>query len=112
MKKVLALAVVMVVACAPLSFAACPVCNATGSDNYGVAAAGKLGRGILNAGFGWVELFRQPIIRENKWEGVGRGLVHTVTRTLSGGLEAATFIIPGASIPVPDPACPLDMAKK
>ena len=109
MKKVLVLVVAMLVACVPMSFAACAVCNAAASDSYAKAAVGKLGRGIANAGFGWVELFRQPAIRANKWEGVGRGFVHTIGRTGLGVVEAATSIIPGAKIPKMDPACPLDM---
>ena len=108
MKKLLVLVIVMLVACAPLSFAACAICNATTSDNYGKAALGKLGRGIANAGLGWVELFRQPVLNENKWEGVGLGVVHTIGRTGSGVLEAVTFFIPQAKIPVPTPSCPLE----
>lgn len=111
MKKVFALLMVMLVACAPMSFAACPICNAATSDSYATAAAGKLGRGLSNAALGWVELFRQPAINENKWEGVGRGFVHTIGRTLSGVGEAVTFFIPGAKIPVPDPSCPFEMMK-
>lgn len=109
MKKVFALLVAMLVACAPMSFAACGICNAAASDSYATAAAGKLGRGLANAGLGWVELFRQPAINQNKWEGVGRGFVHTIGRTLSGVVEAATFLIPGANIPVPTPSCPIEM---
>ena len=109
MKKVFVFLVAMLVACAPLSFAACAICEATGSDNYAKAAGAKLCRGVANAGLGWVELFRQPVINENHWEGVGRGFVHTIARTGSGALEAATFIIPAAKIPLPDPTCPLEM---
>ena len=109
MKKVFVLFLTMLVACAPLSFAACSVCDAAASDDYAKGAMGKLGRGLLNAGFGWVELFRQPAINENKWEGVGRGVVHSIARTGSGVLEAATFIIPQAKIPTPTPGCPLDL---
>ena len=109
MKKVLALMLVMLVACVPMSFAACSVCDATASDNYATAAGGKLSRGLLNASLGWLELFRQPAINENKWEGVGRGFVHTIGRTGSGALETATFLIPGAKIPVPSPGCPLEI---
>ena len=109
MKKVLVLVMALLVACAPISFAACQICTAADSSDYATAAAGKLGRGIANAAFGWVELFRQPAINKNPWEGVGRGIVDTIGRTGSGVLEAATFIIPAAKIPLPDPSCPIEM---
>src|SRR3990167_6013545 len=109
MKRVFVLVMVMLIACVPMSFAACWFCEKADSDQYAEAATGKLGRGIVNAGFGWVELLRQPAINDNAWEGVGRGLVHTIGRTGSGVLEAATFLIPDAKIPLPDPACPLEM---
>ena len=109
MKKALVLMLVMLVACAPMSFALDKACELAASDKYVDAAVGKLGRGIANAAFGWVELLRQPAINENAWEGVGRGIVHTIGRTGSGVLEVATFIIPDAKIPLLDPNCPLDM---
>ena len=107
MKKLLALVVVMLVAFAPLSFAgACP--DPEAYDNYGKAAGAKAVRGLSNAALGWVEILRQPVINENKWEGVSKGFVYAVARTGSGVLEAATFIIPQAKIPVPTPSCPLE----
>ena len=109
MKKVFVLVMVMLVACAPMSFALCQICTAADSSDYAKSAAGKLGRGIANGAFGWVELFRQPAINANPWEGVGKGLVYTIGRTGSGILEAATFIIPSAKIPLPNPTCPLEM---
>ena len=109
MKKVLVLVMIMLIGLAPMSFAACRVCELAGSSNYTEAASGKLGRGILNAAFGWVELLRQPAINKNAWEGVGRGFVHTIARTGSGVLEAATFLVPKATIPLPDPTCPIEM---
>ncbi len=109
MKKAIVLVLLMVIACAPLSFAACAFCQKADSSNYGEAAVGKLGRGLTNALFGWWELFRQPAINANPWEGVGRGVVHTIGRTGSGILEVGTFIIPQAKIPLPDPPCAMDM---
>ncbi len=109
MKKVLVLVMAMLVAYAPMSFALCQICTAADSNDYAKAAAGKLGRGIANAAFGWVELFRQPAINANPWEGVGKGIVDTIGRTGSGILEAATFIIPSAKIPLPNPTCPFEM---
>lgn len=115
MKKAIALAVIMLVACAPIALAAdaggAPdaVCKWAASDSYPTAASGRLLRGIANAGFGWLELFRQPMINDNKWEGFSKGVVHTVGRTLFGVLEAATFFLPQVEIPAQDPACPLEM---
>src|SRR3989338_10645543 len=108
MKKVLVLMIALLVAFAPMSFAY-DFCAAADSDPYADAAVGKLGCGITNAAFGWLELIHQPQVNENAWEGVGRGVVHTIGRTASGVLEAATFIIPDAKIPLLDPNCPLDM---
>ncbi len=109
MKKVLVFMLVLLVACAPISFAACQICTAADSNDYAKAAVGKLTRGIANAAFGWVELFRQPAINKNAWEGVGKGVVYTIGRTGSGILEAATFIIPGVKVPLPDPTCPIEL---
>ena len=112
MKKILVLVVALLVAFAPMSFAACGICNATGSDSYFKAAGAKLCQGIANAGLGWVELIRQPVIQENKWQGVGQGVVYTVERTGLGVIEVVTALVPGAKIPTMDPSCPLDMASK
>ena len=110
MKKLLALVVVMVIACAPLSFAsACP--DPDSYNNYGKAAGAKLVRGVSNVALGWVELFRQPAINENKWEGVGQGIIQTIARTGDGALEAVTFFIPQVKVPVLSPSCPFEMDK-
>ena len=112
MKKVLVLVMALLIACAPMSFAACQICQAAGSSNYASAAGGKLARGVANAGFGWIELFRQPAINSNPWEGVGKGFVQTIARTGSGVLETATFLIPAAKIPLPSPNCPVCLLSK
>lgn len=112
MKKAIALILVMMLAYSPLSFAMCKFCEKAQSDKYVESAFGKLGRGLTNVAFGWYELFRQPQINENHWEGVGRGVVHTIGRTGSGILEVATFLIPQAEIPLPDPNCAADMFHK
>lgn len=115
MKKAIALVVIMLVACAPMTFAADAgggtdaVCKWAASDSYPTAALGRLLRGVSNAGFGWIELFRQPTIAENKWEGFSKGVVHTVGRTLFGAIEAVTFFLPGVKVPEQSPACPLEM---
>lgn len=108
MRKVSVLALVMLMACAPLSFA--NVCDSVDSSEYLKATGSKLVRGVGNVALCWVELFRQPIINENKWEGVGRGILQTGVRAVSGALEAVTAIIPGVKIPQPEPPCPTDLA--
>ena len=110
MKKVFVLLVAMLVACAPMSFANW-ACDAAGSDVYLKAAGGKLLRGVENVAVGWVELIRQPMVQANKWEGVSRGIGETVLRTLSGAVEAGTFFVPAAKIPLRAPACPTDLFK-
>ncbi|MBI4394700.1 MAG: hypothetical protein HY583_00735 [Candidatus Omnitrophica bacterium] len=107
MRKLIVLSLIMLMACAPLSFAG--ICTSVDSPGYLTAASSKFIRGIGNVALSWVELLRQPVINENKWEGVGRGIVHTGVRAVSGALEVVTAIIPGAKIPQPDPACPTDL---
>ena len=109
MKKAIVLLLIMMVAYSPMSFALCSICQKAQSDKYAEAAVGKLGRGLANTALGWVELFRQPYINENHWEGFGKGLVYTVGRTGSGILEVVTFPFPKLEIPLPDPSCPLEM---
>ena len=108
MKKAFVFAVAMLVVVAPMSFAN-SVCEAVNSPQYAKAAAAKLLRGVGNAALSWVEFFRQPMINENKWEGVGRGIVYTGVRAVAGALEAGTALIPGAKIPQPEPPCPTDL---
>ena len=108
MRKIVVLAVVMAVGFAPFSFAN-SVCDAVSSTEYLKAAGAKLVRGVGNVGLSWVELFRQPMINQNKWEGVGRGFLQTGVRAVAGALEAATAIVPGAKIPQPDPSCPTEL---
>ncbi len=109
MKKAIVLTLILFLACAPMSFAMCSICQKAQSNSYVNGAIGKLGRGLSNAALGWIELFRQPAINENHWEGVGRGIVDTIGRTGSGILEVATFLIPQAEIPLPNPSCPFEM---
>ncbi|MBI4000058.1 MAG: hypothetical protein HY351_05525 [Candidatus Omnitrophica bacterium] len=107
MKKVSVLAMVMLMACMPLSFA--NVCDSVDSSDYLKAAGSKLVRGVGNVALSWVEFFRQPIVNENKWEGVGRGVLHTGVRAVAGSVEAVTSFVPGSKIPQPDPSCPTDL---
>ena len=107
MKKTAILAVVMLIALVPLVFA--NVCESVSSEKYLEATGSKIVRGTGNMLFCWVEVFRQPAINENKWEGVGRGVLQTGVRAVAGALEVATAIIPGVNIPQPSPSCPTDL---
>ena len=108
MKKIFVFAVVMFVILMPLSFANA-VCDNVSSPQYLKATGSKLVRGVGNVAFSWVELFRQPVVNENKWEGVGRGVLYTGVRAVAGAAEAVTAIIPGVHIPQPNPPCPTDL---
>ncbi len=68
----------------------------------------KLGRGIANAGFGWMELLMKTYdTTQNMGEIAGLcygpllGLVYTVAREVVGVVDIATFL-------VPLPGCPED----
>ena len=108
MKKVFSLAIAMIMVLTPLGFAN-SVCNAVDSHEYLKSSGAKLVRGVGNVALSWVEIFRQPMISENKWEGVGRGFWQAGVRAVAGALEAVTSFIPNVRIPQPDPACPTDL---
>ena len=107
MRKIAVLIVIVSLAVMPLAFA--NICDNVGSDDYLKATGAKLVRGTGNILFSWVELFRQPVVNENKWEGVGRGVLHTGIRALTGAAEVVTAIVPGVQIPQPNPSCPSDL---
>ncbi len=107
MRKITVLAVILSLAIMPLAFA--NICDNVSSPQYLKATGAKLVRGVENVLLSWVELFRQPIINQNKWEGVGRGVLQTGVRAVAGALEVATAIIPGVNIPQPNPSCPADL---
>ncbi|MBI4358624.1 MAG: hypothetical protein HY584_04925 [Candidatus Omnitrophica bacterium] len=111
MKKVSVLVIAMFVMVAPFAFANA-VCDNVDSSEYLKATGAKFVRGVGNVALSWVELFRQPNINENKWEGVGRGVLHTGVRAVAGAGEAVTAIIPGVKIPQPDPPCPTDLVQE
>ena len=108
MKKTVILTMAIAVLFAPMCYADA-ACNAASSENYLKSTGGKLYRGIGNAALCWVEVFRQPMINENKWEGVGKGIVQTGVRAVLGALDTATAIFPGVNVPLPDPSCPTDL---
>lgn len=107
MRKITILTVIVSLAVMPLAFA--NVCDSVSSSKYLEATGSKMVRGVGNVLLSWVELFRQPTVNENKWEGVGRGVMQTGVRAVSGAVEAVTAIIPGVNIPQPDPPCPTDL---
>ena len=57
----------------------CGLCKAAEAQNFGKSAFGKIGRGLVNAGLGWTNLFAQPIHAGksggNVLSGIGKGLV-------------------------------------
>lgn len=69
-------------------------------EDYGSGATRKLGRGVANAGLGWIELFKgvQDVGEENGfWAGATWGPIYgtlnAVRRTAVGVYETATFPI-------------------
>jgi putative exosortase-associated protein (TIGR04073 family) len=69
-------------------------------EDYGAGATRKLGRGVANAGLGWMELFKgvQDVGEENGfWAGATWGPIYgtlnAVRRTAVGVYETATFPI-------------------
>ncbi len=61
----------------------------------------KLGFGVLNLSTGWTALFWEPSRPGNKFGGIGRGILYTITDTAGGALHALTFPIP-LDIPLPE----------
>ena len=76
----------------------CGVCEAAESQNFGKSAPGKIGRGLVNIGLGWTNLFAQPVHAGksggNVLSGIGKGLGYTVIRTVQGVVELGLFWLP------------------
>jgi len=78
-------------------------------EHYFNRAGTKLVSGIANVATGWMELPKTISIwteKENDpltgWlEGIFRGVVHVASRTGSGALDVATFLLPTLPTPVP-----------
>ena len=70
------------------------------AKEIGTGMGQKLGRGIINAGTGWVELFQEMYHQGRKnpllglTVGAVQGSAKTAVRTGAGGVEAGTFLFP------------------
>ena len=73
----------------------------TTQSPYAEKISHKLGFGFLNFATGWTALFWEPSQEGNKWVGIGRGILYTITNTAGGALHAITFPIP-IDIPLPE----------
>lgn len=73
---------------------------AQNGNGYAASPATKLGRGVVNATTGWVEVPKQTIIGAQEagvpgfFGGIFQGVAMGVTRTLVGGYEIGTFWAP------------------
>jgi putative exosortase-associated protein (TIGR04073 family) len=78
----------------------CPVCSRASAEtaSYPSKAGNTLVRGAANTLLGWTELIRQPASEVkgggNVVVGLGKGVGHTVKRTLAGIGEVLTFWTP------------------
>lgn len=76
------------------------IASAADAKAIGAGMGHKLSRGVINAGTGWVELFKEMYNtgKENPLLGLTVGTVKgsakTVVRTTSGGIETGTFLFP------------------
>lgn len=92
--------------CAPLLWASAWAYEMSPIDDsrrdYGAGASRKLGRGLANAGLGWMEVFKgmQDVGEESGfWAGATWGPIYgtlnALRRTAAGVYETATFPVPG-----------------
>ena len=75
--------------------------QATANDDYFQDSADKFVSGIANAATGWIELPKNIVLTSQAdgplyglTLGLGKGVMHTVGRSLVGIANAATFFIP------------------
>lgn len=79
------------------------------TEVYFYRAGMKILTGVANVATGWIELPKNIILWSDKEEsglvgvseGVLRGIVHTASRTGSGALDIATFLLPTFPTPTP-----------
>jgi hypothetical protein len=72
--------------------------------NYTDKAVHKLGFGAKNLLLGWTALFTEPSHAddgENFVEGLGRGILYSVTNTVGGALHVITFPFTEIDVPLP-----------
>ena len=105
MKKMLAVAVLVVAAVflsQTVAFAASPWMDET---TYTSKAGAKLGFGLKNVVLGWTELLTKPVDYHaegrNVFEGIGAGLANTAVYTVGGAFHAVTFFVP-VDLPLPN----------
>ena len=112
--------ILLLLVCGPLSAEerpVCPICRRADAPNapYPEQASYTLIRGMANTLLGWTELIRQPAVEVREGHhlvsGLGKGLVHSLTRTGDGAAELLTFWVPRPRTNKPPVAhdCPLCM---
>lgn len=116
MKRQVALAFALALAAAPAARADYTYTD-TLDDSYGEKASHKLGRGVGNVLFGWIDIFKgvEDVGEEHgavagaTW-GPIRGLGQALGRTAAGAYEIITFPIaaPGDFEPLIEPEFVLD----
>jgi hypothetical protein len=105
MKKMLAVAMLVVVAVfavQTVAFAASPWMD---EPTYTAKAGAKLGFGLKNALLGWTELLTRPVDYhaegKNLLDGIGSGITYAVAYTAGGAIHTGTFFIP-VDLPLPN----------
>jgi len=93
------------------------ICAMTEKVDYPTGAGKKLGRGLSNLGFGWIEILKgiddtgkeENVYAAATW-GPIRGVGNAVARTLAGAYEVVTFPVaaPANFEPVIQPEFVLD----
>ena len=100
-KFIIFIAFFLVTAHAKLAWASNSEASPTANLDYGTGIGKKLGRGLSNTAFGWLEFPKgiQDVGEQNNfiavitWGSV-YGLGRTVARTLAGAYEIVTFPVP------------------
>jgi len=66
------------------------------NQGYGGKTMGKLGYGLRNSVFGWMQMFKEAKDPKynTEWEGFCTGIGRSVIYTASGLVQLATFPIP------------------